>query len=252
MKLTQSELNKLKTFIKDLDYSNIKLNYGLIKNERIIDGILKDIKTINDKPKDIHDRIEINILNSQESYDFIPYVVNDVKLENLTFIEYFIKDLLSDSTSTKLDNKDTMFRGDILNIYNLIYAIKDLEFNDKVNSIITNTINSILEIKMDIINDKVYTDKIKFDVTYSNMEYDLYKKDDNDELILENKRPVFADKSKAEQKLQQLELDNKDVIKAYNDWINTEIEIPIAYCSIDDLPSDITKQQLTILMNFIN
>lgn len=250
----KNEIEAILQLMKDVDFEDIKANYAITRNERKMRKELKEIEEDIKAQETAEARLKTQMTVNSFGYDIELYSIKQFpEKDNLTLKEAFLLQLFAEKP--KGFPQDVIFkndRSDYFRALGIAKTVQDVELQKEVALKIGYNLVSFMNIARELNESEIAQKQAQLAIEQQLMILKEYKKDKEGNVVIKDDRPVLKDEEKANKKLEAFDKKHKDDYKAYNDWLTKEqVDFSFAGISLDDLPEDVSKKQMEVLIQFI-
>lgn len=254
MQLRKTEIEKLIELAKSSEFGGLKLNHDISMNQRKLDKELKEIENMAKEQEKPADRYEKQLTNTILYHDIEDKSIKtELPDDEYSLKSAFLYNLFSEK-SIAHDNtvSDTTERYDLLESIRIIDAIKDVKLSKDTALKVAENVKMLMSKEKEIRESEPFMKKMENDINRNKLMFSLFEKDkEGTPKFDDSNQPKFKDDEQANKKLANFDKKNKEVNKAFNDYINEKINIDYIGISIDELPEDLSKKDMDVLIEFI-
>lgn len=250
----KSEIEAILELMKDVDFKDLKVNYAITRNERKLRKELKDIDEDIKAQETAEARLKTQMTANSFDYDIELYAIKKFPdKDKLTIKQAFLLQLFAEEPKTfKQDVTIQNDRSDYFRTLGIAKAIKDVELDKDVALKIAYNLVTFMDVARKLNESDVAQRQAQLAIEQQLMVLKEYKKDKEGNVVIEDEKPVLKDEEKANKKLEAFDKKHKQDYKAYNEWLTKEqVDFSFAGITLEDLPEDISKKQMEVLIQFI-
>ena len=253
--LRKEQMKIILKLMKDVDFEDMKTNYAITRNERIIKKEVKEIEADLQEQEGIEARTRTVIMSNTVPYEVDFYTIKKIPdTKELTIKQALLLQLfLENPKEYKFETLDTTERFDYTYALPIAHELRDVSLNKETAMKVAANIVSMMQNEELMKDEEVYNNYMKYTLDFELLRVSLLKKDIDGNLDLDKEgNPQFKNEEQAEKKLKAFNAKHKDLQKSYDKWMNKEkVDFKCVPISFNDLPEDITKKQMEVLLPFI-
>jgi len=260
MQLNKQEIDTTLSLIKDVEFKgDFKINHAMARNERKLkktrEAMAEDIKN-TETPED---RVKAVVMSDYMYYNLEEeppyYIKQDPKADELTIRQAFLHQLFAENPKRyEKDISDEQGAiSDILKTQSLITQIEDVVLPKETAFKVVFNIIEMMKEERRIRESEQFDKLIQRNLERRRLELSLYQKTKDGELKLDdNNKPILKDEEKANKKLSEFDKKQSNAQKEFVKWLEEPLTLSYTGISLDELPEDLTKKNMEVLIEFIS